>query len=109
MADILQEFTIKVPRERVFEAMATPPGLDRWWTKSSTGEAKENAEYELSFGPGLRLAGKSHTLYCGVSIRASHHPSTSRLDGHTRGLLSRTREPDRDACPPFSHRMARGQ
>lgn len=52
MADILQEFTIKAPRERVFEAMATPPGLDRWWTKSATGEAKENAEYALSFGPG---------------------------------------------------------
>ena len=47
MADILQEFTIKAPRERVFEAMATPEELARWWTKSATGEAKENAEFTI--------------------------------------------------------------
>jgi uncharacterized protein YndB with AHSA1/START domain len=58
MADILQEFAIKAPRERVFEAMATPMGLDRWWTKSATGEAKQNAEYGLSFGPGHEWRGK---------------------------------------------------
>lgn len=52
MADIVQEFVIKAPRERVFEAMATPEGLDRWWTKEAAGEAKENAELKLSFGPG---------------------------------------------------------
>jgi len=58
MADILQEFTIKAPRERVFEAMATPEGLARWWTKSATGEAKENAEFTLFFGPGYDWRGK---------------------------------------------------
>jgi uncharacterized protein YndB with AHSA1/START domain len=51
MADIIQEFTIKAPQERVFETMSTPAGLDRWWTKSSSGEAKEGEVYRLHFGP----------------------------------------------------------
>lgn len=58
MADILQEFTIKAPPARVFEIMATPQGLDRWWTKSSTGEATPNAEFTLDFGPGYQWKGK---------------------------------------------------
>jgi uncharacterized protein YndB with AHSA1/START domain len=58
MADILQEFTIKAPRKRVFETMATPAGLNRWWTKSAAGEAKENCEFELFFGPGDDWRGK---------------------------------------------------
>ncbi|HWW15488.1 MAG TPA: SRPBCC domain-containing protein [Candidatus Dormibacteraeota bacterium] len=58
MADILQEFTIKAPRGRVFETMATPPGLDLWWTKSASGEARENGEYALGFGPGYDWRGK---------------------------------------------------
>ncbi|HXW54754.1 MAG TPA: SRPBCC domain-containing protein [Candidatus Cybelea sp.] len=52
MADILQEFTVKASPERVFDMFATPDGLDRWWTQSSSGQAKENAEYRLCFGPG---------------------------------------------------------
>ena len=52
VADILQEFTVKASPERVFEMFASPAGLDRWWTKSSDGNAKEGAAYKLSFGPG---------------------------------------------------------
>jgi uncharacterized protein YndB with AHSA1/START domain len=51
MFDILHEFTIKAPRERVFEAMSSPTGLDQWWTKSSAGEPREGSEYTLLFGP----------------------------------------------------------
>jgi uncharacterized protein YndB with AHSA1/START domain len=58
MADIVQEFIINASPDRVFEAMATPSGLDRWWTKSASGEARENAEYALSFGPGYEWRGK---------------------------------------------------
>jgi uncharacterized protein YndB with AHSA1/START domain len=58
MADILQEFTIKAPQKRVFETIATPKGLDRWWTQSATGEAKEKFEFGLSFGPGYDWRGK---------------------------------------------------
>lgn len=58
MADILQEFIIKAPRDRVFELVSTPSGLDYWWTKSATGEAREGAEYALSFGLGFDWRGK---------------------------------------------------
>ena len=58
MADILQLLTINATRDRVFETMATPQGLDCWWTKLATGEARNNAEYALSFGPGYDWRGK---------------------------------------------------
>ena len=49
MPDIVHEFTIKAPREQVFETMATPRGLSQWRTKSSDGTLKEGAEYTLLF------------------------------------------------------------
>ena len=52
MADILQELPIKATPQRVFEMFATPEGLDRWWTKSSSGQPSQDAEYQLFFGPG---------------------------------------------------------
>lgn len=58
MPDIVHEFTIKAPREQVFETMATPQGLSQWWTKSSYGTLKEGAEYTLFFGPGYDWRGK---------------------------------------------------
>lgn len=52
MADVIQELTVKASPERVFQAMGTPDGLARWWTKRSTGDPREGAEYSLMFGPG---------------------------------------------------------
>ena len=51
MADILQDFPIRAPRDRVYQAVSTPAGLDCWWTKKSAGNPIEGAEYELWFGP----------------------------------------------------------
>jgi uncharacterized protein YndB with AHSA1/START domain len=51
MADIFHYFPIKASRQRVFQAIATPAGLEAWWTKRATGEPAEGAEYELGFGP----------------------------------------------------------
>ena len=51
MADIFQDFPIKAPRGRVYQAVSTPAGLDYWWTKRSAGNPIEGAEYELWFGP----------------------------------------------------------
>jgi uncharacterized protein YndB with AHSA1/START domain len=51
MADILNDFPIRTSRHDVFRAVSTPEGLDTWWTKRSSGEPKEGAEYELWFGP----------------------------------------------------------
>jgi uncharacterized protein YndB with AHSA1/START domain len=51
VSDILHDFPIKASAERVFAGVSTPEGLDRWWTKRSTGKSVEGAEYELWFGP----------------------------------------------------------
>ena len=51
MADIYHDFPIRAPRERVYEAVSTPRGLDSWWTKRSSGHSAEGAEFELWFGP----------------------------------------------------------
>jgi uncharacterized protein YndB with AHSA1/START domain len=51
MPDILFSFPISAPPSKVFLAIATPAGLDKWWTSRSKGEAKEGAVYELWFGP----------------------------------------------------------
>jgi len=52
MPDILHHFPIRASRERVFQAISTPRGLDSWWTKTSAGEPVEGSEYQLGFGPG---------------------------------------------------------
>lgn len=51
MADIFHDFPVNASLQRVFEAVSTPAGLDKWWTKRSSGEPREGAEYELWFGP----------------------------------------------------------
>jgi uncharacterized protein YndB with AHSA1/START domain len=48
MPDILHDFPIAAPVSRVFEAVSTPDGLDRWWTLTS---ARNNDAFELGFGP----------------------------------------------------------
>jgi uncharacterized protein YndB with AHSA1/START domain len=51
MPDIVQDFPIKGFAKEVFEAIATPAGLDTWWTKRSSGRPELGAEYQLWFGP----------------------------------------------------------
>jgi len=51
MLDIFHDFPINAPRARVYEAVSKPQGLDAWWTKTSAGEPREGAEYDLGFGP----------------------------------------------------------
>ena len=52
MADIFHHFPVKASLDKVFLTLSTPAGLDSWWTKSSSGEPGQGAEYELGFGPG---------------------------------------------------------
>ncbi|MGH9935972.1 MAG: SRPBCC family protein [Blastocatellia bacterium] len=51
MADIFHHFQIKASRQKVFQTISTPAGLDAWWTKRSAGKPVEGAEYELWFSP----------------------------------------------------------
>jgi uncharacterized protein YndB with AHSA1/START domain len=48
MAEIVYESTDKAHSERVFQAFATPGGLDKWWTKTSTGDSCEGGSIEAS-------------------------------------------------------------
>jgi uncharacterized protein YndB with AHSA1/START domain len=51
MGDIFHDVPIRAPIDRVFRAVATPEGLDTWWTKRSAGRPAIGEAYELSFGP----------------------------------------------------------
>lgn len=51
MPDILHDFPISAPIERVFAAVSTPQGLDAWWTLRAAGEPRRGATHDLFFGP----------------------------------------------------------
>lgn len=51
MHDILQDLPIRAPATQVYDALATPAGLDAWWTLACRGEPIVGAMYELGFGP----------------------------------------------------------
>lgn len=51
MADILHDMNVRAPINRVFDAVATPGGLDEWWTERSSGSPELGAEYVLEFTP----------------------------------------------------------
>lgn len=53
MHDIHHQLTIAGSQHDVFQAVSTSAGLDRWWTKRSSGEPVPGNEYELFFGPGF--------------------------------------------------------
>jgi len=57
VADILHDFPIKAPLEKVFEAVSTPEGLSAWWTLDSDGHPTLGASYRLGFGPGYQWEG----------------------------------------------------
>lgn len=51
MVDILQDFPIRVPSQRVYDAISQPALLDQWWTLRSQGRSEFGSEYTLDFGP----------------------------------------------------------
>lgn len=58
MSDILHDFPVEAPRSKVFEAFATPHGLDQWRTLSSKGEAELGVEWEFFFDSQYDWCGK---------------------------------------------------
>ena len=51
MPDILHDFPIQCSPAEVFRGVATPAGIDSWWTIRSKGAPTLGATYELWFGP----------------------------------------------------------
>jgi uncharacterized protein YndB with AHSA1/START domain len=62
MADIFLDFPIKASRDRVFQALTTPAGLNQWWTENSAGQPIMGAELELGFGPEYQWRAKVTNL-----------------------------------------------
>ena len=61
---IEQELPINAPAERVFAALATPAGLDCWWTLSCAGTPALGAAYALGFGAEYQWT--AHVTACEV-------------------------------------------
>jgi uncharacterized protein YndB with AHSA1/START domain len=51
MPDIFHTFPINSAIEKVFEAISTPEGLDKWWTEKSSGNVGMGETFLLHFGP----------------------------------------------------------
>lgn len=51
MPDVLLQLKVDAEPSRVFDAFATPAGLDAWWTARSEGSAELGSEWRLYFGP----------------------------------------------------------
>jgi len=106
MTDILHDFPVQASPGRVFEAVATPEGLDRWWTKRSSGEPTEGAEYELWFGPEYDWRARVTRCVPGVEfelemVRAMHDWLGTRVgfrlqggQGHTQLCFRHTGWPE---------------
>ena len=50
MQTIYHDFTINVPREKVFETVSFPDKLNNWWTLRCTGKPALNEDYNFYFG-----------------------------------------------------------
>ena len=51
MPDSFHDFPVRAAPARVFAAMTSPAGLDRWWTLRSAGTPRLGTDYVLDFGP----------------------------------------------------------
>ncbi len=51
MADLFHYFPIKASIEKVFEAISTPNGLDKWWTKTAKGKVAMGETFHFHFEP----------------------------------------------------------
>ncbi len=49
MHTIYHDFTINVPKERVFKAISLPNELNNWWTKRCSGTPELDAVYNFYF------------------------------------------------------------
>lgn len=58
MPEILHDLPIQASKIDVWRAIATPAGLDAWWTLDSEGEAAVGAVWRFGFGPDFQWRGR---------------------------------------------------
>lgn len=51
MANILLEFTVNAPVEKVYKAITEAPGIRSWWTTDTRIEPKNGSQAHFGFGP----------------------------------------------------------
>lgn len=51
MNDIFHNFPINASIAKVFDAISTPNGLDKWWTKRSSGKVDIGETFHFHFEP----------------------------------------------------------
>jgi len=68
MPDILHDLPVFAARDAVFDGVASPAGLDAWWTLASSGEAAAGSEWSLDFGPDHRWKAQVVACVRGFSI-----------------------------------------
>jgi uncharacterized protein YndB with AHSA1/START domain len=102
MTDILQDFPIAAPASKVFAAVATPAGLDEWWTMSSAGTPSLGSEYALDFGPDYQW--KARVVGCVPDKEFELELTVAMPDWMRTRVGFRLEDRGRDTWVRFSHR-----
>jgi uncharacterized protein YndB with AHSA1/START domain len=102
MPQILHDLPIGATRERVFEAIATPAGLDRWWTLRSEGVPEVGAEYEFFFSAGYDWRGRVVRAEAATLIEWEITRADADWTG-TRVSLTLSERPDGVTWVRFAH------
>ena len=93
MPDILHQFPVNAPAEKVFEAISTPAGLDSWWTKTSSGQAESGALFHFHFEPDYHWTGLVSKCVPASTFEFTMQTSDEDWEG-TRVGFELTREQD---------------
>ena len=86
MPDILHDFWINAPADRVFRAISTPEGLDEWWTQHSAGTPAQGADFQLGFGPGYDWAARVTRAVPGEAFELQMTRADADWDGSRVGF-----------------------
>lgn len=62
MPDIMHQFKVNAPIEKVFAGFTEPTHLNAWWPLESDGVAEQDALYRFYFGPGYDW--KAQVIHC---------------------------------------------
>ena len=69
-------FHIDAPRSDVFNAISTIDGLQNWWTRATSGDAKDNGVIQFRFGdvgPDMKVTASSNNNSINWECVASPH------------------------------------
>jgi uncharacterized protein YndB with AHSA1/START domain len=101
MPDIVHEFPIAAAQDEVFRALATPTGLNAWWTLDAEGVPEIGSRYRLGFGPEYEWSGVVTECDPGRALEWEIHDATPDWEGTRVGF--RLREEGDETLVRFHH------